>query len=89
MCLAIPGKIVLLPPDEPQLALVDVNGVRRTVNIGLLADELLAPNDWVLIHVGFAMSRISEVEAARQMVTLEALGEARAAAEEIEGYRFE
>lgn len=80
---------MLLPPDEPQFALVNVNGVRRTVNIGLLSDEPLAPNDWVLIHVGFAMSRMSEPEAARQMATLEALGETRAAAEEIEGYRFE
>lgn len=79
---------MLLPRDEPQFALVEVSGVRRTVNIGLLADESLEPGHWVLIHVGFAMSRISEREAEQQMRTLQALGEARAAAEEIQGYQF-
>ena len=60
MCLAIPGKIVELIPDLPHLGVVEVTGVRRRVDLGLLADEPPAVGDWVLIHVGFAMSKISE-----------------------------
>jgi hydrogenase expression/formation protein HypC len=63
MCLAIPGKIVELPPEKPQFAAVEVGGVRRQVNVDLLSDERLQPGDWVLIHVGFAMSKISEAGA--------------------------
>ena len=66
MCLAIPGQIVELVDEPNRLAQVDVAGVRRTVNIGLLdadADGGAGPGDWVLIHVGFAMSRIDEAEA--------------------------
>jgi hydrogenase expression/formation protein HypC len=88
VCLAIPGRVAAIS-EERSFAVVDVGGVRRTVNVGLLCDEPLAIDDWVLIHVGFAMSRISETEAAEQMRTLSALGESRAAAEELEGYRFE
>ncbi len=58
MCLAIPGKIVELFPDQPHLAVVEVSGVRRKVNVDLVRDETpIAISDWVLIHVGFAMSR--------------------------------
>jgi hydrogenase expression/formation protein HypC len=86
VCLAIPGKIVDVAPDMPHLALVEVAGVRRRVDLGLLQDSLPGPGDWVLIHVGFAMSRISEEEAEAQMQTLRMLGEDSAALEEIRGY---
>ena len=86
MCLAIPGQVVELFPDFPHAALIDVVGVRRRVDLGLLADDLPRRGDWVLIHVGFAMSKISEEDAIDQMRTLRALGEAAAAMQEVEGY---
>ncbi len=70
MCLAIPGKIVELVADWPTIGVVEVTGVRRRVDLGLLQDERPQVGDWVLIHVGFAMSKISEHEAADQMRTL-------------------
>jgi hydrogenase expression/formation protein HypC len=57
MCLAIPGQVVELFPDQPNLAVIDVVGVRRKVDLGLLQDSLPVKGDWVLIHVGFAMSK--------------------------------
>ena len=63
MCLAIPGRIVELSSEMAHLAVVDVTGVRRKVDLGLLLDDPPAVGDWVLIHVGFAMSRISEDQA--------------------------
>ncbi len=63
MCLAIPGQIVEMVPDSDTGAIVDVVGVRRRIDLGLLLDDLPVPGDWVLIHVGFAMSRISEADA--------------------------
>jgi hydrogenase expression/formation protein HypC len=63
MCLGIPGQIVELLQAHEHLAKVDVSGVGRTINIGLLEDEQLVPGNWVLIHVGFAMSKIDEEEA--------------------------
>jgi hydrogenase expression/formation protein HypC len=89
MCLAIPGKIIELVPDIPNLGVVEVSGVRRKVDLGLLADEPPEVGDWVLIHVGFAMSKISESEAADQMRTLAILGEDVAAMEEVRGYGLE
>ena len=89
MCLAIPGKIVQLFPDQPQTAVVDVVGVRRKVDLGLLEDQSPVAGDWVLIHVGFAMSKISEQDANDQMRTLRMLGEAEAAIEEVQGYGVE
>jgi hydrogenase expression/formation protein HypC len=89
MCLAIPGKIVELIPEFPHLATVEVTGVRRRVDLGLLDDDKPAVGDWVLIHVGFAMSKISEREAADQMRTLAILGEDAAAMEEVRGYGLE
>jgi hydrogenase expression/formation protein HypC len=86
VCLAIPGKIIELDVQNPQLALVDVVGVRRKVDLGLLQDQEPVPGDWVLIHVGFAMSKISEADAIDQMRMLTMLGEAQAAMEEIRGY---
>jgi hydrogenase expression/formation protein HypC len=89
MCLAIPGRIVELITDPPHLAMVEVTGVRRRVDLGLLLDDMPEVGDWVLIHVGFAMSRISEHEAADQMRMLAVLGEDEAAMEEIRGYGLE
>jgi hydrogenase expression/formation protein HypC len=89
VCLAIPGKIVELDSQNASLALVDVVGVRRKVDLGLLQDDLPVPGDWVLIHVGFAMSKISEADAADQMQTLKMLGEAEAAIQEVSGYGLE
>lgn len=89
MCLAIPGKIIEVASDNPNSALVDVVGMRRRVDLGLLEDDAPVPGDWVLIHVGFAMSKISEVDALDQMRTLEMLGESEAAAQEVRGYGLE
>ena len=75
MCLGIPGQIVEMT-EHPDLARVDVSGVRRNVNIGLLEDEHLVPGDWVLIHVGFAMSKIDEDEARSSLQFLEGMGQA-------------
>jgi hydrogenase expression/formation protein HypC len=86
MCLAIPGKIIEISADNPDSALVDVVSVRRRVDLALLRDEHPKPGDWVLIHVGFAMSKISEQDALDQMQTLRALGEAEAAIQEVQGY---
>ena len=89
MCLAIPGKIVELDPQNHLQAVVEVVGVRRKVDLGLLQDDPPIPGDWVLIHVGFAMSKISEGDALDQMRTLMMLGETEAAMEEVRGYGLE
>ncbi|HKW74744.1 MAG TPA: HypC/HybG/HupF family hydrogenase formation chaperone [Terriglobales bacterium] len=89
MCLAIPGKIVELVAGNPNLGTVEVVGVRRKVDLGLLNDDPPKPGDWVLIHVGFAMSRISEADAQEQMRTLAMLGEAEQAMQEVRGYGLE
>ncbi|MGH3389623.1 MAG: HypC/HybG/HupF family hydrogenase formation chaperone [Actinomadura sp.] len=78
MCLGIPGEIVEILPDRPDLATVDVSGVRRAINIGLLEAERLAPGDWILIHVGFALSKIDEREAQSALAFLEGIGQAYA-----------
>ena len=88
MCLAIPGKIVELG-GEPHLATVEVSSVRRKVNVDLLQGEPLSLGDWVLIHVGFAMSRMSAEQADEQLRLLRMLGEDTQAMEELEGYQFE
>ncbi|HEX4016128.1 MAG TPA: HypC/HybG/HupF family hydrogenase formation chaperone [Frankiaceae bacterium] len=76
MCLAIPGRIVeFLPGNGDQLALVDVVGVKRKINIGLMEDEDLNVGDYILIHVGFAMSKINEAEAAEALSMLEMMGQ--------------
>src|SRR5215218_1278487 len=78
MCLGIPGEVVELMDDRPDLAKVDVSGVRRAINIGLLENEKLEPGDWVLIHVGFALSNIDEEEAKAALDFLEGIGQAYA-----------
>jgi hydrogenase expression/formation protein HypC len=74
VCLAIPGKIVDVAPDMPHLALVEVAGVRRRVDLGLLQDSLPGLGDWVLIHVGFALSKVDEDEARATLRLLEQMG---------------
>jgi len=76
MCLGIPGQVVELLASHEHLARVDVNGVGRIVNIGLLEDEALRAGDWVLIHVGFAMAKIDEAEAAMALDSLRMMGRA-------------
>lgn len=88
MCLAIPGQVTELDDEQPY-ATVDVAQVQRRVNVDLLRNESLDTGDWVLIHVGFAMSKISEEEAAEQMRLLNMLGEEDEAREEVEGYQFD
>jgi len=77
MCLAIPGQILDVVDETNRLAKVDVAGVQRNVNIGLLDDDGVGagPGDWVLIHVGFAMSKIDETEALETRRMLESMGE--------------
>jgi hydrogenase expression/formation protein HypC len=86
MCLAIPGKIIELVQNQDNVGVVDVAGVRRKVQLGLLAEDMPVPGDWVLIHVGFAMSKISEADAAEQMRLLSMLGEHEQAMQEVRGY---
>ncbi|HZD70678.1 MAG TPA: HypC/HybG/HupF family hydrogenase formation chaperone [Actinomycetes bacterium] len=76
MCLGIPGEVVEILEDRTDLAKVDVSGVRRVINIGLLEHEGVRPGDWVLIHVGFAMSKIDEEEAKVTLSYLEGIGQA-------------
>jgi hydrogenase expression/formation protein HypC len=75
MCLAIPAQIVQLLP-ESDLATADVSGIKRNVNIGLLEGQNIAAGDWVLIHVGFAISKVDEKEARASLEFLEGLGQA-------------
>lgn len=75
MCLGIPGRVIEFVDAARQLARVDVGSVRRTVHVGLLTADGLTVNDWVLIHVGFAISRIDEDEAQRTLAFLRTLGE--------------
>jgi hydrogenase expression/formation protein HypC len=76
MCLGIPGEIVEILADREDLAMVSVEGVKRVVNVGLLEDEPLAPGDWILIHVGFALSKIDEREAKASLEWLTGVGDA-------------
>jgi hydrogenase expression/formation protein HypC len=84
MCLAIPGQIVELCDDKNQLAIVDISGVRRKINVQLFEENPLGVGDWVLIHVGFAMSKISEEQAHEQLRLLAMLGESEEAMRELE-----
>ncbi|MEA5570075.1 HypC/HybG/HupF family hydrogenase formation chaperone [Calothrix sp. UHCC 0171] len=83
MCLGIPGQIVEITDIKNKLATVDVGGVKRQVNIACIVDENHPPEscvgDWVLVHVGFAMNRINEEEAAETLQILQELAAAQAA----------
>ncbi|HEV7461629.1 MAG TPA: HypC/HybG/HupF family hydrogenase formation chaperone [Solirubrobacteraceae bacterium] len=76
MCLAIPGQVIEIVDESNRLAKVDVAGVRRNVNVGLLDEDGTAavPGDWVLIHVGFALSKVDEDEAHATMDLLQKMG---------------
>lgn len=76
MCLGIPGQLKEISGNNEHLARVEVSGVTRIVNIGLLEDESLTPGDWLLIHVGFAMSKIDEAEAELALASLQLMGRA-------------
>jgi len=76
MCLGIPGEIIEIQEDRPDLAKVAVSGVKRSINIGLLSDDPPVPGDWILIHVGFALSKIDEDEASAALKFLEEIGQA-------------
>jgi hydrogenase expression/formation protein HypC len=82
MCLGIPGRIIRIDDAAKKLATVDVSGVKRQINIACIVDEAhpveACLGDWVLVHVGFAMSRIDEREAAATLQILTELGEAQA-----------
>src|SRR5687768_2827450 len=75
MCLGIAGRVVELSQEHPDLARVDVEGVVRDINLALLEGEGVGPGDWVLIHLGFALQRMTEEEAAQARSTLLVLGE--------------
>ena len=82
MCLGIPGQIVEITDQVKKLALVDVSGVKRHVNIACIVNEehdvSSCVGAWVLVHVGFAMSLIEPVEAQKTLDLLVDLGEAQA-----------
>ena len=75
MCLGIPGQIIEIVDETFQIAKVEVSGVKRGVSIALLSSEGVAPGDWVLIHVGFAMSKINESEAEATLKALQGMDE--------------
>lgn len=74
MCLGVPGRIVEFIDPAHHLARAEVSGVRRAINVGLLVPDGLEIGDWVLIHVGFGLSKIDEEEARRTTEFLEQLG---------------
>lgn len=75
MCLAIPGKIVEIVDEANSIAKVEVGGVKRNVNIGMLGKDEARVGDYVLIHVGFAMSKVDEQEAEETLRVLKEIGE--------------
>jgi len=75
MCLGIPGHIIEIVDDANNIAKVEVSGVKRNVSVALVRPDGIAPGDWVLIHVGFAMSKIDENEARETMQALLLMGQ--------------
>jgi len=78
MCLGVPGNVVEVLDDRPDIAEVDVSGVRRAINIGLLEGQVVEPGDWVLVHLGFALSKIDQDEATAMLEFLAGVGQADA-----------
>jgi hydrogenase expression/formation protein HypC len=76
VCLAIPARVVEMVDEPNRLAQVEVAGVRRTVNVGLLDGDGVVAGDWVLVHVGFALSKVDEDEAHATLALLREMGEA-------------
>lgn len=84
MCLGIPGRVVeVLPGNGAMLALVDVLGAQRPVNLGMLEDLEVEPGQWVLLHMGFALERIDEHQAEQAMAGLELMGRQRPPVEQV------
>lgn len=79
MCLGIPGRVVEIADPANYLAKIDVSGVKRTVSVRLLVDDMPVPGDWVLVHVGFALAKIDETEALLTLAAVRNLGDAYAA----------
>ncbi len=78
MCLGIPGRVVrMLEGYDGQLALVDVAGAQRKVNVGMLPEETFAPDDWVIIHMGFVVEKTDRAGAEQAMAGLELMGRGR------------
>ncbi|MBS1696563.1 MAG: HypC/HybG/HupF family hydrogenase formation chaperone [Actinobacteria bacterium] len=84
MCLGIPGRIVEITDAENCLAKVDIAGVRRIISVRLLDKEMPEPDEWVLVHVGFAMAKIDETEALLTLAAVQKLGDAYS--DEIEAF---
>lgn len=76
MCLGIPGQVVEIVDADNYLAKVDVNGIKRTISVRLLAEQNLVVGDWVLVHVGFAMSKIDQHEADLTLDAVKQMGQA-------------
>jgi hydrogenase expression/formation protein HypC len=79
MCLGIPGQIIEITDPANYLAKIDVSGVQRTISVRLLEDDMPGPDDWVLVHVGFAMAKIDEAEARLTLEAIQKLGDAYSA----------
>jgi hydrogenase expression/formation protein HypC len=75
MCLGIPGQVVEIVDEAEHLARVDVSGVRRIISVKLLAEQGVAPGDWVLVHVGFGMAKIDEQEAQLTLDQVQRMGQ--------------
>jgi hydrogenase expression/formation protein HypC len=75
MCLGIPGQVVEVVDADNHLAKVDVNGIKRTISVRLLADDNLVTGDWVLVHVGFAMAKIDQHEADLTLEAMQRMGQ--------------
>jgi hydrogenase expression/formation protein HypC len=75
MCLGIPGQVVQIVDAQNHLAKVDVNGIKRTISVRLLAEDNLVPGDWVLVHVGFAMAKIDQHEADLTLEAVQQMGQ--------------
>jgi hydrogenase expression/formation protein HypC len=92
MCLAIPGQVIEIVDEANHLATIEIAGVRRTVNVGLLDSDGdgVGPGDWVLIHVGFALSKVDEAEAHATLELLTGMGaEYEQELEELKGSAIE
>jgi hydrogenase expression/formation protein HypC len=89
VCLGIPGRVVELSSHHPDLARVDVEGVVRDINIGLLEEDPAAPGDWILIHLGFALQKMTEAEVQDARSTLAVLGEGGIDDDPFAGFVFE
>jgi hydrogenase expression/formation protein HypC len=84
MCLGIPGQVVrMLDGYNDQVALVDVVGEHRKVNVGMLPEETFAPGDWVIIHMGFVVEKTDKAGAEEAMAGLELMGSGRSQPEDI------